>query len=97
MQSSQGVCKQAYYRNPYHTPALDPPTPLAAGQAKYLALHTGHTEEEIMQDFSRPRYFNPYEAAEYGLIDQVRPAPRDISVVGDTQGATRWMHMLCLN
>jgi hypothetical protein len=41
-------------------------------QAKYLALHTGHTEEEIMQDFSRPRYFNPYEAAEYGLIDQVR-------------------------
>jgi len=24
-----------------------------------------------MSDFSRPRYFNPFEAATYGLIDQV--------------------------
>jgi len=39
--------------------------------AKYLALNTGKTEEQIMQDFSRPRYFNPYEAVGYGIIDQV--------------------------
>ncbi len=25
-----------------------------------------------MRDFQRPRYFNPYEAKEYGLIDTVR-------------------------
>jgi hypothetical protein len=25
-----------------------------------------------MQDFVRPRYFNPYEAVTYGLIDTVR-------------------------
>jgi ATP-dependent Clp protease protease subunit len=24
-----------------------------------------------MQDFARPRYFNPYEAVSYGLIDTV--------------------------
>lgn len=24
-----------------------------------------------MQDFSRPKYFSPFEAADYGLIDQV--------------------------
>lgn len=24
-----------------------------------------------MRDFSRPRYFNPFEAVGYGLIDQV--------------------------
>eukprot|EP00879_Flechtneria_rotunda_P031860 GHRR01034902.1.p2 GENE.GHRR01034902.1~~GHRR01034902.1.p2 ORF type:complete len:127 (+),score=30.56 GHRR01034902.1:340-720(+) len=40
-------------------------------QAKYLAAATNKEEEDIMRDFSRPRYFNPFEAAEYGLIDQV--------------------------
>jgi ATP-dependent protease ClpP protease subunit len=40
-------------------------------QAKYLAASTGKEEEQIMLDFSRPRYFSAFEAAEYGLIDQV--------------------------
>ncbi len=40
--------------------------------AKYLALHTKKTEEEIVRDFARPRYFTPYEAVGYGLIDTVR-------------------------
>ncbi|GIL74993.1 hypothetical protein Vretimale_2596 [Volvox reticuliferus] len=39
--------------------------------AKYLAACTKKTEEQIMQDFVRPRYFNPYEAVTYGLIDTV--------------------------
>eukprot|EP00983_Pelagomonas_calceolata_P100893 1158626-Pelagomonas_calceolata.AAC.1 len=38
-------------------------------QAKYLALHTQKSEEDILRDFQRPRYFNPYEAVSYGLID----------------------------
>lgn len=25
-----------------------------------------------MRDFSRPKYFSPFEAADYGIIDQVR-------------------------
>lgn len=30
-----------------------------------------------MRDFARPRYFSPFEAVGYGLIDQVRgDAPR---------------------
>jgi ATP-dependent Clp protease protease subunit len=44
--------------------------------AKYLAASTGKTEEEILRDFARPRYFTPYEAVEYGLIDQVRTTER---------------------
>lgn len=40
-------------------------------QARYLADCTKRTEEQISQDFIRPRYFNPYEAVSYGLIDTV--------------------------
>ena len=40
-------------------------------QAKYLAQHTKKTDEQIMEDFIRPKYFNPYEAVGYGLIDRV--------------------------
>jgi hypothetical protein len=40
-------------------------------QAKYLAATTGKDEETIMADFSRPKYFSPFEAADYGIIDQV--------------------------
>jgi ATP-dependent Clp protease protease subunit len=36
-----------------------------------LAKHTGHSEEKIATDVARPKYFNPYEAKEYGLIDTV--------------------------
>jgi len=36
-----------------------------------LARHIGKTEEEISKDIQRPRYFNPYEAVEYGIIDNV--------------------------
>ncbi|WIA39296.1 hypothetical protein OEZ86_005414 [Tetradesmus obliquus] len=51
-----------------------------ATMAKYLAASTGKEEEAIMQDFSRPRYFSAFEAAEYGLIDQVLE-PKDGKVV----------------
>lgn len=47
--------------------APPPPPP----QAKYLAQCTKKTEEDIIADFQRPRYFTPYEAAKYGLIDTV--------------------------
>jgi ATP-dependent Clp protease protease subunit len=36
-----------------------------------LSRHIGKTEEEISKDIQRPRYFNPYEAVEYGIIDNV--------------------------
>jgi len=36
-----------------------------------LSRHTGHSEEEVSKDILRPRYFNPYEAIEYGIIDRV--------------------------
>lgn len=37
-----------------------------------LAKGCGKTEEEMERDISRPKYFTPYQAVEYGLIDRVR-------------------------
>ena len=36
-----------------------------------LSRHTNHTEEQIRKDISRARYFSPYEAKDYGIIDNV--------------------------
>lgn len=48
--------------------------------AKYLGACTKKDEEDILRDFARPRYFTPYEAQAYGLIDQVLE-PKDDKVV----------------
>lgn len=48
--------------------------------AKYLALSTKKEEDQIVRDFARPRYFNPYEAKEYGIIDTVLE-PADDKIV----------------
>jgi hypothetical protein len=61
-------------------------------QAKYLAASTGKDEETIMQDFSRPKYFSPFEAADYGIIDQVGGQERARAWRGGgggSKGATR--------
>lgn len=36
-----------------------------------LAKHTNHTEEQIRRDIARAKYFSPYEAKDYGIIDTV--------------------------
>ncbi|MFY1700270.1 MULTISPECIES: ClpP family protease [Micromonospora] len=36
-----------------------------------IAEHSGHTAEEIEQDWNRDRWFTAEQAREYGLIDQV--------------------------
>lgn len=48
-----------------------------ANVVSLLAKHTGHSEEKIAKDIQRPRYFDPYEAVEYGLIDRVLEADDD--------------------
>jgi ATP-dependent Clp protease protease subunit len=35
------------------------------------ATHTGRQKEEVSLDLERDRFFTPYEAADYGLIDRV--------------------------
>ena len=35
------------------------------------AQHTGKDKEQVSLDLERDRFFTPYEAAEYGLIDRV--------------------------
>jgi ATP-dependent Clp protease protease subunit len=36
-----------------------------------LAFHTGQTVEQIEKDTDRDNFMSPYQAKEYGLIDQV--------------------------
>jgi len=38
---------------------------------KCLETQTGKTQEQLLEDFSRNKYFTPEAAEEYGLIDQV--------------------------
>ena len=42
-------------------------------QIRIMARCTGHPADKLERDISRPRYFNPYEAIEYGIIDKVHP------------------------
>ena len=45
----------------------------AFAQVYLLSKHIGKEKEEIEKTITRPRYFDPYEAVEYGIIDRVRP------------------------
>ena len=44
-------------------------------QVRLLSRHTGHTIEEVDKEINRPRYFEPYEAVEWGIIDKVGELP----------------------
>eukprot|EP00951_Prasinocladus_malaysianus_P033151 scaffold326546_cov31-Prasinocladus_malaysianus.AAC.1 len=37
-----------------------------------LSKHTNHETEKIEKDILRPKYFDPYAAVDYGIIDKVR-------------------------
>eukprot|EP00892_Ulva_mutabilis_P011862 jgi/Ulvmu1/9048/UM005_0141.1 len=36
-----------------------------------LSKHTGKDAEQVKKDINRPKYFSPYDAVDYGLIDKV--------------------------
>ena len=40
-------------------------------QVRLLGEHTDHEPEEIEKTISRPKYFDPYQAVKYGIIDRV--------------------------
>ncbi|KAJ9147640.1 hypothetical protein P3X46_029777 [Hevea brasiliensis] len=55
-----------------------------------LAKHIGKSPEQIEADISRPKYFNPAEAVEYGIIDKVlynERSTEDRGVVSDLKKA----------
>ncbi|KAJ8768329.1 hypothetical protein K2173_021482 [Erythroxylum novogranatense] len=55
-----------------------------------LAKHVGKTPEQIEADMSRPKYFSPSEAIEYGIIDKViynERGTKDHGVVSDLKKA----------
>ena len=47
-------------------------------QVSLLARHTGQDQETIAKDIQRPKYFDPYQAKEYGIIDRVRISRRTL-------------------
>lgn len=47
-----------------------------------LSKHIGKEKEEIERTITRPRYFDPYEAVEYGIIDRVRPFVKPAASLG---------------
>lgn len=56
-------------------PARDGHVPGGGGmQVELMAKHMNKDVETISRDIERPKYFNPYEAVEYGIIDRVRSA-----------------------
>ncbi|CAG9465537.1 unnamed protein product [Pedinophyceae sp. YPF-701] len=54
-----------------------------------LSEHTGHSSEKIAKDILRPKYFNPWEAVEYGIIDRVLTPDDDViaAVVQKSRGS----------
>ena len=46
-------------------------TQTACIQVRLLGEHTDHETEEIEKTISRPKYFDPYEAVKFGIIDKV--------------------------
>lgn len=36
-----------------------------------LSKHTGKDAEQVKTDINRPKYFSPYDAVDYGLVDKV--------------------------
>ena len=44
-------------------------------QVRILGEHTDHEPEEIQKTISRPKYFDPYQAVDYGIIDRVGLPP----------------------
>lgn len=67
-----------------------------------LAQHTGKTEAALERDVARPKYLNPYEAVNYGVIDRVlapgvipgvKGVGRDAEAAAAAEEATREMVM----
>ncbi|XVF52525.1 hypothetical protein PTKIN_Ptkin05aG0025400 [Pterospermum kingtungense] len=57
---------------------------------KLCAKHMGKSPEQIEADIRRPKYFNPSEAVEYGIIDKVlynEKSAEDRGVVSDLKKA----------
>ena len=44
---------------------------LLSAQIRILSKSTGQSIDKLEKDISRPRYFNPYDAIDYGIIDKV--------------------------
>ena len=51
-----------------HSPPFPPPL---SPQYKLLAKHTEKEIEDLERDLVRPKYLNPFQAVNYGIIDRV--------------------------
>jgi ATP-dependent Clp protease protease subunit len=49
-----------------------------------IALHTGRTPEQVRRDIERDRFFDPHEAKEYGIVDDVLTTLKRRTEVGSS-------------
>ncbi len=68
-------------------------------QSRLLARHIGKEQDEIERTITRPRYFNPYEAVDFGIIDRARArcqgaARTPMSSMQSAEGAKTFTHAL---
>lgn len=55
--------------------------------AELTSFHTGQTVEQVTRDSDRDRWFDPVEAKEYGLIDDIMPTASAMPGGGGTGAA----------
>ena len=55
-----------------HRPPRPPPS--LPPQFTLLAINTGQPPAKLEADLAHPKYFNPYQAVEYGIVDKVLAA-----------------------
>ena len=65
-------------------------------QVRLLGEHTDHEPEEIEKTISRPKYFDPYEAVKYGIIDRVSCFQQDQSDQWHI-GVSMWPWCIAMN
>ncbi|GMH36189.1 hypothetical protein BSKO_04057 [Bryopsis sp. KO-2023] len=65
---------------------------LAQKQAllKILSRTTGHSAEKLDKDMQRPLYMQPADAMEYGIIDKIVEAEKDVGMIDDVKSSAQW-------
>lgn len=66
-------------------------------QIRILSICTGNAAEKLEKDISRPRYFDPYDAIKYGIIDKVQHSTSDCMYARSAkQGFTLTIYEFCI-
>jgi ATP-dependent Clp protease protease subunit len=57
---------------------------MRSAMEKVIALHTGKDPDQVRRDIERDRFFEPNEAKEYGIVDDVLTTIKRRAEVGSS-------------